>query len=575
MKVALTDSAAKRLAWICLAAAVLLAAGRRLSDPDLPWHLAVGRAAAAARATIKADAWSYTFAGRPVPYEYASDLALYAVQRWAGFPGLHLLAAFAIGAMAWTLARDPRADPAVGLAGSALAVAAVSPFFILRPALFSFTFFALVLWILNKHRQKERSCWLWLLVPVQLLWANVHGFAILGAATAWVYAVSKPSRKAFAASLAATLATYLSPFGPGIFMGPWQVRALSRSMAEWAPASWDLFIRYDPALGLLCVLALAALLWGRETDGSRRPPLFDLLLLAGAAILMLARFRLAPFFAIIAAPFAVQRLRPLVQSRGWLPTAALACGLLAPAAVAARGEVPWGVGFDPGRLPEGAARFIAQALPQGPVYNDVAFGGYLIWRLQPGVPVFVDGRSARLYPPDFIIEARSAMYDPAAFSRLESRHGFQWAVVNAWPGSAAGLPLAASSDWAMVYLDESAAVYVKTDGPNRLSAGQGYQGLRHLTPWPLLLEERIPRKALEHDAALALSQAPDSPRALFWAAAAALRRGDAPLARLRRERIARLASGNPGLPLLDRMLRLAEARGPAEIPIPKAATAIW
>lgn len=561
MTVALTENAAKRLAWICLAAAVLLAAGRRLSDPDLPWHLAVGRAAAAARATLKADAWSYTFAGRPVPYEYASDLALYAVQRWAGFPGLHLLAACAIGVMAWLLARDPRADPAAGLAGSALAVAGASPFLILRPALFSFAFFALTLWLVNKHRQEQRGRWLWLLVTVQILWANVHAFAILGAAVAWAYALSRPSREKFAAALAASLATCISPFGPGIFLGPWQVRALSRSMAEWAPASWDLFLHYDPALGLLCILALAALLWGREANGNRRPPLFDLFLLAGAAVLMLARFRLAPFFAIIAAPFAVQRLKPLVQTRGWLPTAALACALLAPAAVAARGEVPWGVGFDPGRLPEGAARFIAQVHPQGPVYNDIAFGGYLIWRLQPGVPVFIDGRSARLYPPGFITEARSAMYDPAAFSQMESRHGFQWAVVNAWPGSTAGLPLAASSDWAMVYLDDAAAVYVKTGGPNRRSAGQGYQGLRHLTPWPLLLEERIPREALEHDAALALAQAPDSPRALFWSAAAALRRGDAPLARLRRERIARLAASDPGLPLLDRLLNLAEARG--------------
>jgi hypothetical protein len=517
----------RRLATAGVAAAALLPALRRLSDPDLPWHLAVGRAAAATRGFLKADSFSYTQAGRFVPYEYVSALALYLAQRLAGFWGLHLLAAAAVALLAWLLTiRVSKDARPLALAFCGLALAAISPFLILRPALLGFPIFAAELLCTDRYRKTENALWLLLLVPLQLLWANVHAFAIVGAALAVAAAVLLPQRhsRAPAAALSAVAATCLSSFGPGIFSGPWRVAGHSALLREWAPASGDLFWRYDPVLGLLVALAAAALIWGRSEDDRLAPELFDLFLVLGTGILMLLRFRLAPLFIIAAAPWAARRLWPRLQDRRWLPAAVLAAALLSPAAIALRREVPWGLGFDRGRLPEGAVRFIADQKPQGPVFNDIAFGGYLIWRLQPQVKVFIDGRTAYLYAPEFLKEARDALYQPEAFAGLSARYGFQWAVVDARADSISARPLAASPDWAMIYVDDTAAVYVYIKGPNRPLMRSGYQGLRHLTPWPLLLSEGLPLTVVEHDVSLALAQAPDSARARLWAQALAVRK---------------------------------------------------
>ena len=551
----------RRLAAAGVAAAALLPALRRLSDPDLPWHLAVGRAAVAARGLIKGDDFSYTQSGRFVPYEYLSELPLYAAHRLAGSWGLHLLTAASVGLLAWLLTLRARRDARLAaLAFCGLALAALSPFLILRPALLGLPFFAAALLCSDRYRQTQEPRWLWLLVPLQVLWANVHAFAIVGAALAVAAAALLAERRgraqAACAAAAAVIATGLSSFGPGIFLGPWRVASHSALLREWAPASWDLFWRYDPALGLLIALAAAALVWGRSEEDRRAARLFDLFLVLGTFLLMLLRFRLAPLFIIAAAPFTAQKLWPWLKGRRWLPAAVLAAALLAPAAVALRREVPWGIGFDRSRLPEGAVRFIAERSPQGPVFNDLAFGGYLIWRLQPQVKVFIDGRTAYLYPLGFLQQAWQAEYRPEAFTPLAVRYAFQWAVVNARADSDTAAPLADSPDWAMIYVDDTAAVYINIKGPNKGLMASGYHGLRHLTPWPMLLDDNLPLPVLEHDVSLALAQAPDSIRAHLWAASVDVRKADWAAARAHRDRIAALSPQNAALPMLTRLLNV-------------------
>jgi hypothetical protein len=107
----------------------------------------------------------------------------------------------------------------------------------------------------------------------------------------------------------------------------------------------------------------------------------------------------------------------------------------------------------------------------------------------------------------------------------------------------------------MTYIDDTAAVYVLADGPNRKLAQSGYQVLRHLTPWTELLQPGWSQPALNHDVALALEQAPDSTRAHLWAAASALRRGDLISARIHRDRAAELSPEDPGPAILARLLR--------------------
>lgn len=481
----------RAVAPLLLAACAAVAACRRLTDPDLPWHMAVGRELFEGRWPGK-DSFSYTFAGAKVPAEYLADALLYLAPQLAGAAAIFCLAYFL-----WKRC---------GLAAAAMALAAMGPFLIVRPALLGFACFAAGLAASNRWA-----------VALQALWANVHGFAVIGAAAAWF---KRPWRWA----LAATAATTLCSFGPAVFLGPFKVAGHSALIAEWAPSSFELFTLYNPALGLFTLAAL----WPARRD--------SLVLALFAATLL--RYRMAPLFIIAAAPyFRVPKV----------PEAALAC--LALLFLAARNEAPFGKGWDGSRLPVAAADWIASKKPQGRVYNDVSFGGWLIWRLRE--KVFIDGRTAWLYPPEFLQAAARADNDPGAFASLEKEWGFRWALADARPGPVKGYSLSASPGWTMVYCDDVAAVYVRKE---EALAKEGYKALRHLSPWRLMPDSGADAKTLQADAALAARQAPGSRRSILWRAGAALAAGDGEELERAIKALESAYPGDPELPALERAL---------------------
>src|SRR5207249_3505415 len=78
-----------------------------------------------------------------------------------------------------TTARDDRAAPALALA--ALALAAAAPWLSVRPALFSPPLLALELALIDHHRRTGNIRRFAICILLQFLWANLHGFAPVGA----------------------------------------------------------------------------------------------------------------------------------------------------------------------------------------------------------------------------------------------------------------------------------------------------------------------------------------------------------------------------------------------------------
>lgn len=548
-------SLSRALALAGLAAAVLAAAARRLTDPDLPWHLAVGRELLSGRWPGK-DEFSYTFAGTPVPYETLADAALYAAHALAGPPGLQVLAAAALAGLAWLVARRAGAGWTAA-AAAALCLGALGPFTIVRPALLGLPLWAAALLALERLRAGGGRREALALCALQLVWANTHAFAPVGAAAAALWALEecleRPQRRSFAVltALGAAAATCVSAFGPGIFLAPLRVSPHAGLIAEWAPGTLELFTLYNPALGLLVAAAAAAALVGREEDGSPAPKLYDAGLLLGLLALSAARYRLSPLLAVAAAPWVVARLQALVPDKG-RPAAAPALAWLAALALLARSEAPLGSGWDARRLPVEAAAWLEENPLKGPMWNDLSAGGYLIWRLEGRAKVFIDGRTANLYPLEFLKDARASVDDPAVFERLRARWGFEWAVVDARPGAAPALALASSPDWAMVYCDDASAIYARAGGANDAAAREGYHALRHLSPWRAMPQADLPADLLLRDAMLAYSQAPGSQRSLLWLAGAALAGGQpGPVAKVQSE-LKRLYPRHPDLDAIER-----------------------
>jgi hypothetical protein len=565
--------------WVCLAgiaAGIASVSYRKLADPDLPWHLAVGRAVVAGKSLLSGDSFSYTFPGKPVPYEYLSDVSLYLSYRLSHDFGPVLLIALTIGLLLVLMrARAARDSGPAGWFVLAAALTALGPWLLLRPATLGFPVFAAELLLIERHRRGGKARELWALVPLQILYANVHAFAVLGSGLIVFYACSrgacalargarnpllpaadgKDAGLVAAIALASVAATCLSSFGPAIFLGPFRVAGHERYIAEWTPASWNLLVHGDPALLLVMLSTAAAFIWGKDEGGRRVPSLYILGLVVGTFAAALLRFRLSPIFLIATAPLLAERLQPLV--RGWrtAPFVAALMGAIVPFGLGATSPAPHGTGFDPGWTPVAAGDYIEANAPRGPVWNNLAFGGYLIWRFSPNIPVFLDGRTAYLYPNEFLEDAFKAEVSPEAFAALSAKYGFEWALTDARGLEPFGSTLASNPGWTMTYVDDRAAVYVRNAGPNAALARSGYRVLKHLTPWQELLASPPSLDALTSDVSRALAQSPQSVHVHLWAAALALlkkdRNGFVDQRRILAERI----PGDPALAGLDEASR--------------------
>jgi hypothetical protein len=106
----------------------------------------------------------------------------------------------------------------------------------------------------------------------------------------------------------------------------------------------------------------------------------------------------------------------------------------------------------------------------------------------------------------------------------------------------------------MVYLDDTASLYVRRDGPNADLAARGYRLVSHLTVVDALIDRPPPADDLSRDARLAVAQAPRSARAHLFAACAALARRDVAGAASERDIAKAIDRDAPGLDALDQRI---------------------
>ncbi len=166
----------------------LLAAGRSamLQDPGVFWHTVLGERLLETGDWTHEDAFTFTFAGKPwLDLQWLGGLAMTLMWRIGGWDALLLAACvFLAGAYTWLANRLLRAG-FKGLPTSAIllvVLAASSHHFHVRPHLASIFFLGLTYaWLTDVESRRSSVQKLWLLIPLFVLWANVHG----GVLAAW------------------------------------------------------------------------------------------------------------------------------------------------------------------------------------------------------------------------------------------------------------------------------------------------------------------------------------------------------------------------------------------------------
>jgi hypothetical protein len=291
-------------------------------------------------------------------------------------------------------------------------------------------------------------------------------------------------RTMWLAGLCAILISGLNPNGFGVLQNLVRYRQSQMVSQIW---EW-----YRPAPGelspftVLLYGSLLVLLWQR-----RRTRPADWLLLAAfgsAGLLAIRNVPLAAFVGafVIAAYLPVGSSTAGVRQRPALDWALAAALLGAIVVLVAQGRAFQFRGS--ARTPVGAADFLAQHHIQGRMFNTWSQGGYLIWRLWPQLPVFIDGR---VLNESVAADAQRILFAAdttggKSYDSLLDEYGVDIVVMDCFEpvrGAAYYLPAAFAdpqqTDWKLVYRDAHDLIYMRRPPPGMqpLNTLEGLDGM--------------------------------------------------------------------------------------------------
>ncbi len=420
----------------CLLISLLVwqfAAGGRwislLADGDVGWHIRTGEYILEHRQWPRQDLFSFSKPGEPwYAWEWLADLFFALVHRWAGLSGVAAVAALVILAAAavlfqrmWILG----ANPLPALIALLLTLGASAIHFLARPHIFTLLGWCFFLLLLERDRRTGGRA-IWWLVPMTVLWTNLHGgftalLASLGliavgqAAEGWLAGAGaegrwKPARRSLALLGACTAASLINPYGWHL-----HVHIAQYLRSDWIRNAVEEFqaprFRSENALHFELLL-LAALMLVPALVGRRR--LAEALLVIFWAHAALTSARHIPLFTFLVAPWVAvggtQLWRRWAGSLSANSPAAIlhqvaedvraafgSVSLWLPVGLAVvMAAVPsahWPRDFPEQKFPLGIVERHGRRLAGSRVFTTDQWADYLIYRFYPAHRVYIDGRS--------------------------------------------------------------------------------------------------------------------------------------------------------------------------------------
>lgn len=415
----------------CLVFAIAVAVPAILNDSDTLWQIRTGDWILAHHAIPWTDPFSFTAGDRRwFPHEWLAEVLLSLAHQAGGLEGVMVLAAAAAGLAAGLLfmSLSRVLPPFRAFEGLVLAASAAAPSLLARPHLLAWP--CLVLWCdgLIRARAVRSAPSLWLL-PVMVIWVNLHGSFMAGLLLPFAFAAEAmldPDADRYRAArdwgvfiLAAWAAALINPaFADGLLF-PFHMLGMQSLglIGEWAPPD---FSKFQPVE----VVILAGLALGFTTN-IRLPPI-RLLLLLGLVHAALTHSRNQQLLGIVGAlilaePVAAMLpgVQPSAPKRWIMPGAAF----LALAALCLRLTIPLGLQRSEASFAAAIATVPADIRAR-PVLNAYAYGGDLIFA---GVRPFIDSR-ADLYGDGFIHRYLAAVGDDRALRQVLEADHIVWTI---------------------------------------------------------------------------------------------------------------------------------------------------
>jgi hypothetical protein len=388
-------------------------AGCIVRDPDVWWHLRTGQYIVEHRDVPAVDEFSRQGYGTPwVDYSWLAQVILYELHETFGLRGLVIFSAVLLLLIELVFLAMLR-----GMQTSLIPVTVMTLAWMVgmlcvstpRPWLFSILFFNIELYLLLRAGQTRNPRLLLWLLPLFLIWANLHiqfitGLLVLAMAAAeplvarWVPAsmADEESRAIPAAWLLlifvlSAAATLVNPYFWRLYPTAVQLNGQS--------ALWNIIeeLRAPPFRDITDWVMLAATMAGAAVLAARRPVRLLLLLLFPLAVYCSFRSRRDIWFALtIGILLVASASRSLRLPQSLLPVRVRAATAVAVLALLIGSlcmvRPAWLEEHVAEHYPVAAVEFLRKLNPPGPLFNTTDWGGYLIFAW-PEQRVSIDGRT--------------------------------------------------------------------------------------------------------------------------------------------------------------------------------------
>ena len=464
-----------------------------LADGDTGWHIRTGEYILQHHEVPRRDLFSYSKPDAPwFAWEWLSDVLFALAFRCAGLKGVVLLAGLVIACFATLLLQflvwcgaNVFAAMAVGL----LSIGAASLHFLARPHVFTLLLLVAALWLIAADRRRPGAR-VWYLVPLTVLWTNLHGgFVVLilclgllalgSGIEGWLASPGPQRWTAFRRYLGLTAATsassLINPYGYGLHL-----HLIEYLRSDWirnivqefqAPTFRAENVRQFEILLFAGLITAAFLLRRKQISGA--------LWIVTFAHMALTSVRHVAIYVTVAAPLIAaevtgwwtsmmlkakprsiprifddlaQELRPAFLRTSILPAVAVVALMLAGK------PIQWPEDFPRATFPVEIVDRHAAEILRGRVFTEDQWGDYLLYRFYPHLKVFVDGRSD-FYGPLLGNEYIQLMQGGFKWRGLLKKYGFDVVLSPVeWPLSQL---LKQDGGWKVVDDDGHAVLFVR------------------------------------------------------------------------------------------------------------------
>jgi hypothetical protein len=483
--------------FIAVFASLSLLSGKRLlHDSSTGFHIRAGELMWETRSVLTTNVFSYD--SPPLPWtahEWLAEIFMALTHRYFGLTGIVIFFSLLIAltyAWLYTMSVRDQKNMILGLVIVTLVMVCSQIHWLARPHAFSFVLTAMWYYILDEYQTDRRNRLFWL-PAVMLLWVNLHGGFMLGFVLLGVYFAcnvaggifctgndgQESKRKAktlgwvMLASLAASL---VNPFGYEALVFPFRLvgdKVLMDNIMEYASPNFH---------GTMPFRYLLYLTIGVLGVSTMRLTLVELSLILLLTHMALYGVRYIPLFGIIAAPILVRHGHLILEREHgtWLggvksfserialtrhfsrPPLWAGLGALGVLLYAAAGRVTYQ--FDPQRQPMAAVEFLKRTKLLGHMFNNDAFGDYLIYATWPQYRVFVDGRQD-VYGADRMTEYDTVIRVAPEWDKIVEKYHIEWFFFNT--NSLLSGHLLKNPDWLLVYTDTVAQIFVRRGSLNQ------------------------------------------------------------------------------------------------------------